>query len=82
MFAFDDYWKRSLDDLRFDPAVRDHPHGMATMAFLPRPLHVLAGPVNLFATTGFLPPEFRTMLGYRLYLWDLRLRARRGRRII
>jgi uncharacterized protein (DUF2236 family) len=113
--AFDDYWKRSLDDLRVDAPVRDHLHGVATMAFLPRPLHALAGPFNLFATKGFLPPEFRTLmrygwsesqgrrfewlltalrladrliphrvwiLGYRLYLSDLRFRARRGWRIV
>ena len=57
--AFDDYWKRSLEELRIDPPVRKHLHGVATMAFLPRPLHALAGPFNLFATTGFLAPEFR-----------------------
>ena len=57
--AFDDYWKRSLEDLRIDPAVREHLHGVAAMAFLPWPLPALAGPFNLFATTGFLPPEFR-----------------------
>ncbi len=60
--AFDEYWKRSLEDLDIDPAVREHLHGVATMAFLPRPLHALAGPFNLFATTGFLPPEFRAMM--------------------
>ncbi len=113
--AFDDYWKRSLDDLRVNPAVREHLHGVAAMAFLPWPVRTLAGPFNLFATTGFLPPEFRTLmrlgwsesqqrrfewllaalrladrlipqqtwiLGYRLYLWDLRFRARRGWRIV
>ena len=113
--AFDDYWKRSLEDLRIDPPVREHLHGVATMAFLPRPLHALAGSFNLFATTGFLAPEFRAMmrlewaesqqrrfewllaalrladrliphqawiLGYRLYLWDMRFRARRGWRIV
>jgi uncharacterized protein (DUF2236 family) len=113
--AFDGYWKRSLEDLRIDPAVREHLHGVAAMAFLPWPLPELAGPFNLFATTGFLSPEFRTMmrlgwsesrqrrferllsalrladkliphqtwtLGYRLYLWDMRFRARRGRRIV
>jgi uncharacterized protein (DUF2236 family) len=85
------------------------------MAFLPWPLPALAGPFNLFATTGFLPPKFREMmrlgwsesqqrrfewllaalrladrliphqawiLGYRLYLWDMRLRARMGWRIV
>ena len=113
--AFDDYWKRSLEDLRIDPAVREHLHGVAAMVFLPWPLPALAGPFNLFATTGFLPPEFRAMmrlewsesqqrrfewllaalrladrliprqawiLGYRLYLWDLRFRARMGWRIV
>jgi uncharacterized protein (DUF2236 family) len=113
--AFDDYWKRSLDDLRIDPPVREHLRGVAAMVFLPWPLRTLAGPFNLFATTGFLPPEFRTLmqlgwsesqqrrfawliaalrladrliphqawiLGYRLYLWDMRLRARRGWRVV
>ena len=85
------------------------------MAFLPLPLRLLAGRFNLFATTGFLPAEFRThmrlawtagqqrrfdvllttlriadrviprdvwILGYQLYLWDMRSRARRGRRVV
>jgi uncharacterized protein (DUF2236 family) len=113
--AFDDYWKRSLERLRIDPPVRNHLHGVAAVAFLPWPLPALAGPFNLFATTGFLAPEFRAMmrlgwtevqqrrfewllaalrladrlvphqawiLGYRLYLWDMRFRARRGKRIV
>ena len=32
------------------------------MAFLPWPVRMLAGPFNLFATTGFLAPEFRAMM--------------------
>lgn len=113
--AFDEFWKRSLDQLRIDPPVREHLHGVAEMAFLPAPLRLLAGPFNLFATTGFLPTEFREhmglswtvaqqrrfdwllnglrvadrviprelwVLGYRLYLWDMRSRARRGRRVV
>ncbi|OBH20128.1 MULTISPECIES: oxygenase MpaB family protein [Mycolicibacter] len=59
--AFDEYWKRSLDALRIDPPVREHLHGVASMVFLPWPLR-LAGPLNLFATTGFLPPEFRQLM--------------------
>jgi uncharacterized protein (DUF2236 family) len=58
--AFDDYWKRSLEDLRIDPPVREHLYGVAAAVFLPTPLRQLVGPVNLFATTGFLPQEFRT----------------------
>jgi uncharacterized protein (DUF2236 family) len=113
--AFDDYWKRSLEDLRIDDAVREHLHGVAAMAFLPWPLPALAGPFNLFATTGFLGPEFRTLMRlewsesqqrrfewllttlrladrliphrswiliYRLYLLDMRFRARMGWRIV
>jgi uncharacterized protein (DUF2236 family) len=113
--AFDDYWKRSLDQLRIDPPVRAHLYGVARLAFLPWPLRVTAGPLNLFATTGFLAPQFRALmnlpwtqrqqrrfewllmglrladrviphrlwiLGYQTYLWDMRARARRGRRIV
>jgi len=113
--AFDEFWKRSLDDLRIDPPVRDHLRGVATMAFLPAPLRLLAGRFNLFATAGFLPAEFRSqmrlswtagqqrrfewlltalrladrviprevwLLGYELYLRDMRARARHGRRIV
>lgn len=109
--AFDEYWKRSLDELRIDPPVREHLYGVASVAFLPWPLRTLAGPLNLFATTGFLAPEFRALmrldwspsqqrrfelllstlrladrliphqawlLGYQIYLWDMRFRARRG----
>jgi uncharacterized protein (DUF2236 family) len=57
--AFDEYWKRSLDELRIDPPVRRHLYGVACLAFLPWPLRVIAGHLNLFATTGFLPAEFR-----------------------
>jgi uncharacterized protein (DUF2236 family) len=60
--AFDEYWKRSLDELRVDPPVREHLHGVAALAFLPAPLRLLAGRFNLFATTGFLPAEFRTLM--------------------
>lgn len=60
--AFEQYWNRMLDELRIDPPVRDHLRGVAAMVFLPWPLR-LAGPLNLFATTGFLPPRFRAMMG-------------------
>jgi uncharacterized protein (DUF2236 family) len=113
--AFDEYWKRSLGELNIDPPVREHLLGVAALVFLPWPLRELAGPFNLFATTGFLPTEFRELMqlpwgaaqqrrfewlltalrltdrviphrawigGYRLYLWDMRARARRGDRIV
>jgi len=113
--AFDEFWKRTLDELDISPPVREHLHGVAAMAFLPAPLRLLAGRFNLFATKGFLPTEFRTLmnmswsatqqrqfnwllgalriadrviprevwiLGYRMYLWDMRARARNGRRVV
>jgi uncharacterized protein (DUF2236 family) len=113
--AFDEFWKRSLEDLRIDPPVREHLYGVAAMAFLPAPLRLLAGRFNVFATTGFLPAKFRSqmqlpwttgsqrrfewlltalrladrviprevwILGYQLYLRDMRARARRGKRIV
>jgi uncharacterized protein (DUF2236 family) len=113
--AFDEFWKRSLDDLRIDPPVREHLRGVAAMDFLPAPLRLLAGRFNLFATAGFLPAEFREhmqlnwtasqqrkfewlltvlrladrviprevwILGYELYLRDMRSRARRGKRVV
>jgi uncharacterized protein (DUF2236 family) len=113
--AFEAYWKQSLDHLRIDPPVREHLRGVAGMAFLPAPLRALAGGFNLFATTGFLPDEFRAhmhlawsseqqrrfewllsglriadrviprevwLLGYQLYLWDMRIRNHRGKRIV
>jgi uncharacterized protein (DUF2236 family) len=60
--AFDEFWKRSLDDLRIDPPVREHLYGVAAMAFLPAPLRLLGGRFNVFATTGFLPSEFRSQM--------------------
>lgn len=113
--AFDEYWKRSLEQLRIDEPVREHLYGVAAMAMLPAPLRLLAGRFNLFATTGLLPEEFREhmrlrwsagqqrlfdqlltmlrvadrvvprevwLLGYQLYLWDMRMRARRGMRVV
>ncbi|MBP2451438.1 oxygenase MpaB family protein [Mycolicibacterium lutetiense] len=113
--AFDAYWKQSLQDLRIDLPVREHLYGVAAMAFLPAPLRLLAGRFNLFATTGFLPAEFRShmqlgwtddqqrrferlliglrvadrviphevwLLGYQIYLWDMRIRDRLGKRVV
>jgi uncharacterized protein (DUF2236 family) len=42
--------------------VREHLYGVASLAFLPWPLRAVAGRFNLFATTGFLPAEFRTLM--------------------
>ena len=60
--AFDAYWKRNLDALYIDPPVREHLRGVAELAFLPWPIRAVAGPVYRFATTGFLAPEFQSMM--------------------
>jgi uncharacterized protein (DUF2236 family) len=113
--AFDEFWKRTLDELNIDQPVREHLRGVAAMDFLPLPLRLLAGRFNLFATKGFLPHEFRQhmqmswsaaqqrrfewllsalriadrviprdvwIFGYRMYLWDMRARARRGKQVV
>ena len=41
--AFDEYWKRSLDDLAIDPPVREHLKGVAAMTFMPWPGRRWAG---------------------------------------
>ncbi|HLR99598.1 DUF2236 domain-containing protein [Mycolicibacillus parakoreensis] len=61
--AFERYWADALTELRIDPPVREHLRGVAAMVFLPWPLR-LAGPLNLFATTGFLSPRFRELMRF------------------
>jgi uncharacterized protein (DUF2236 family) len=63
--AFDEYWKQSLAGLRIDPPVREYLKGVAALTFLPWPVRKLAGPLNLFVTTGFLPQDFRTLMRLR-----------------
>ncbi len=60
--AFEEYWKRSLDHLTIDAPVREHLVGVASMVFLPWPVHATVGRFNMFATTGFLPDKFRGLM--------------------
>jgi uncharacterized protein (DUF2236 family) len=53
--------------------------GATALAFLPAPLRLLAGPFNLFDRV--IPREL-WVFGYQMYLWDMRARARRGRRVV
>lgn len=55
---FDEYWERSLAEVRIDPPVRDYLMQLTLLQNLPRPLRWL-GPFHVFVTTGFLPPAFR-----------------------
>ncbi len=63
--AFDEYWSQSLTGLRIDAPVREYLKGVAALTFLPWPVRKLAGPLNLFVTTGFLPENFRTLMRLR-----------------
>ena len=113
--AFDEFWKRTLDELNIDPPVREHLHGVAAMAFLPATAAVAGRPVQPLRHQGLSAPEFRAhmkmtwtaaqqrrfellltalrladrviprevwILGYRMYLRDMRARARRGKRVV
>lgn len=57
--AFEKYWNDALARVDIDDVVREHLYAIATMRFLPRPVSLLFGRLNLFLTTGFLPPMFR-----------------------
>jgi uncharacterized protein (DUF2236 family) len=62
-FAFDQYWRESLDKVHIDDAVRDYLYPIAAgrmrgMA-LPRPVRRLLESFALLITTGFLPQRFR-----------------------
>lgn len=59
--AFNEYWKRSLDEMSIDPPVREHLLGVASFKMLPKGMRV-GGRLNLFATKGFLGPDFRNLL--------------------
>jgi uncharacterized protein (DUF2236 family) len=61
--AFGAYWAEALGRVSIDPAVRAYLHDMASLRFMPWPVRVLQGPLNLWLTTGFLSPEFRAAMG-------------------
>jgi uncharacterized protein (DUF2236 family) len=70
--AFDEYWRRSLDQVHIDDAVRDYlyPIAKARLALpLPRAMRRPLERVALLITTGFLPQRFRDEM--RLP-WDAR----------
>lgn len=74
--AFEDYWAKGLQRVRFDDRVRDYVLGVLRQEMLPFPLDRLAGPPMAWANTGFLPPEFREALGLRWSEADERRHAK------
>ena len=74
--AFDEYWRRSLDQVHIDDTIRDYLYPIAAARVglpLPRTLRRLAEKLALLITTGFLPQRFRDEMRMP---WD----ARRQRR--
>ena len=74
--AFDEYWRRSLDKVHIDDAVRDYLYPIAagrSALPLPRPIRRRLESVSLLITTGFLPQRFRDEM--RLP-WDARSQQR------
>ena len=62
--AFEDYWSRTVRDrLTIDDFVRGYLNEFLLLRFLPRPLSMLLGPFHRWQTTGWLPPEFRDLMG-------------------
>jgi uncharacterized protein (DUF2236 family) len=61
--SFEEYWNGALGDVRMDDVTRAYLQGLASLAFLPRPLARLLGPSHRFLTVGFLPSPFREELG-------------------
>jgi uncharacterized protein (DUF2236 family) len=67
--AFEEYWRQELKKTAIDEPVRRYLNDLADLRFLPRPVSVLFGRFNRFVTAGFLPPEFRGLMGLS---WDSR----------
>ena len=61
--AFEAYWDGAVRRVSIDPVVRSYLYDLAVLRFLPTPVRVLQGGFNLWLTTGFLPPEFRSAMG-------------------
>jgi uncharacterized protein (DUF2236 family) len=70
--AFDEYWRRSLDQVHIDDTIRDYLYPIAAARVglpLPRTLRRLAEKLALLITTGFLPQRFRDEMRMP---WDAR----------
>ena len=64
--AFEAYWAAAMARVSVDPAIRKYLLEVVTLRFLPLPGLVI-NPIGRFyqwLTTGFLPAEFRTAMGW------------------
>ncbi|HEY2206413.1 MAG TPA: oxygenase MpaB family protein [Pseudonocardia sp.] len=71
--AFDRYWTDGLARVRLDEPVRRYLTDLILLRHLPFPVRLAFGRLDLFLTTGFLPPRFREEM--RLP-WDERRQRR------
>jgi uncharacterized protein (DUF2236 family) len=60
--AFADYWDAMVDKISVDAPIRDYLLALLRYEYLPRPLRPFPR-VNVWVSTGFLPPKFRAELG-------------------
>src|SRR6476620_7719720 len=63
--AFDEFWKRSLDNLRIDPPVRKHLHGVQRWRSCPRRCDCLPGDSTCSRPRGSCRPSFARRCGCR-----------------
>jgi uncharacterized protein (DUF2236 family) len=63
--AFEAYWNEEVKKLEADDYSREFLHHLATLGFMPSPIRQIFGPFMLFLTAGFLPQEFRDLLGFK-----------------
>lgn len=61
--TFEVYWAAAVHEVQMDDVTRDYLRGIASLAFLPKPLARTLGPTHRFITVGFLPSPFREELG-------------------
>jgi uncharacterized protein (DUF2236 family) len=63
--AFARYWDQTVAGLRIDEPVRRYLDDLIHLRHRPRVTQWLLAPIVVFFTTGFLPPEFRALMGMR-----------------
>lgn len=67
--AFEEYWNDEVKKLEVDDYTREFLQDLSTLAFLRTPLRQVFGPGMRFLTAGFLPQEFRDLVGLK---WNRR----------
>lgn len=60
---FHRYWEKGVAEIEMDDVTRRYLQGIAKGSFLPHPFDWLARPLAEVTALGFLPPEFRQLLG-------------------